>query len=666
MHKLAWHFDFHSHKNIRIGHKPDAAAMARTLQSCGIEEIITFAKGHDGFAYYPTRVGTAHPRMVGDCLGDVVRECQALGIRVLAYLSFGIDGESARKHNDWAQVGPNGPLLSKDHFINVCPFTPYLDKLMLPMIGEILDRYPVDGFFFDTMGAMGICYCDCCRREFRKIAGLDIPRDAGDPNWGAYGRFRHDRAFAVVERVGRFIAARKPDAKTGFNHIGSFFYPEKPPAGISCLTMDFATPGPQSLQASLCSAHGSTAQLPADIMSTIFNQGWADWSPRPFAALEQEAVAVWARNCRPYIGDRLHPENRLDPISIRAMQFMKQVADRVAREYPAADAKLAPDILVLHEPRSIYGADMGHFAASGSSFAAVEGAHHLLLDAGANFTLVASCHLEAHLSGARLVVVPEAPFLDGATAATLRGYVEAGGRVLVVGNVPRIADGPWDVIGVDREDKPWQDHIYLPLWEASAEKSPVLVRGDFHKLNPTSAATVLPAIRPYDCDHGMRFGHGIGPASDQPSEFAALTRRRLGKGEVWYLEAPIFSDYSRNANWTQIDWVRSLLDRMIAPAVQVISACGSVEVVAHADAQATWAFLVNHAGEQSNGEQRWTRTFAPVPAIPISLRVRDSKRRLPRSVTSQGAPLAWQTKGDCLEIDLTLDSIWRVVRLDWG
>ena len=666
MYKLAWHLDFHSHKNIRINHDPDTAAMARVLRECQIEEIITFAKGHNGFAYYPTKVGTPHPRMKGDAFGDVLKACTAEGVRVLPYASFGIDGEAGRKHNEWAQVFANGPQLTDDWYISLCPFTPYYEELMLPMIEEILEAYTIDGFWFDTMGAMGICYCEWCQREFRETHGLEIPREPGDANWGVYGQFRHDRGERLVADVGRFICERKPDAKVGFNQLGTVRHPERMPEGISCLTLDFTTSGPQSLQASLCSAYGSTADRPADIMSTIFNQGWGDWTPRPFAGLEQEAVAVWARKCRPYLGDRLHPANRLDPISVRAMRFTSGIQEQMAAVYPEDDSKLAPDALLLHGPGAMYGEDLRSFAIHRDGLLPLVGAHRLMLDAGANFAVAAECFLRDHIGDCQLVVLPQMPAIDAATEGVLRDYVEKGGKLLVVGGVPNVNGRPLDWLGISRDDSPWQDHIYLPLWETPEEKSPVLVRGDFHKLGASEAETVLPAIRPYDCDHGVRFGWGIGPASDEPSEFPALVRRQMGQGEIWYLEAPVFTDYEENANWTQIDWFRELLRRIVPEqTARVVSDAGSVEVVVHANQNTTWAFLINHGGEQLTRGRAWSRTFAPVPPFAIRLEIRVPSGRTPASVTWAGEAVPWCLAGESLVIEQNLDAIWRVFRVDW-
>ena len=83
------------------------------------------------------------------------------------------------------------------------------------------------------------------------------------------------------------------------------------PDGINRLTLDFATYGAQSRQASLCSNYGSTASLPADIMPTRYNEGWGDWTSAPASSLEQVAAPVFAFGERLYMGDRLHPANRI-------------------------------------------------------------------------------------------------------------------------------------------------------------------------------------------------------------------------------------------------------------------------------------------------------------------------------------------------------------------
>jgi hypothetical protein len=588
---------------------------------------------------------------------------------VLAYISFGIDGEAGRRHPEWAQIGnpDHAPHITEDHFVSMCPYTPYIDELMLPMIQEIIDGYDVDGFFFDTMGAMGVCHCACCRAEFAKRHDREIPRDASDPDWGMYGAFRRERAWEMVGRIGRYIAERKPDFKVGFNWVGTSRFPEKMPGGVTCLTCDYSTTGPQSLQASYHACYGKTADRTCDVMFTDINRGWGDWAPRLLPGLEQTAVTVWAHGCRPYLGDRLHPTNRLDPLSVRAIRFMGKVQSALEAVAPPEDAEQPGEVLMVIGPHGLYGEDMSKFASDRSGAVPSAGTHRLLLDAGLPMAMTAECFLPAHLDRAKVVVLPELAAIDADTDAGLKSFVEAGGQLLVTGRIPNVDGALMNWLGVSREDRPWQDHIYLPLWQDDPEKSPVLVHGDFHRVSPEAGTeVVLRAIQPYDCSYGMRFGHATGPISFARSDVPALTRRSLNRGAVWYLEANIGTCYHTVANYWQADWFRNLFERLLPrPAVRVVSAAGSVEVVAHTTQDAVWAFLINHGGEQLCHGSAASRVFEWVPPYPIVLEIAIPEGRTVAGVSCAGEPLAYEIDDGVLRIPQTMDRLWRVVKVEW-
>jgi len=665
MKQLAWHLDLHTPGYVRVNTEPDVLAAARELKAARVEEIITFAKCHFGYAYYPTRVGTPHPGMKGDAFGDFCAACKAEGIRVLAYLSFGIDGQAVEKHPEWAQLHtPERKPIQPGLFHSVCPFTPYTTDLMLPQIAEVIERYRPGGFFFDTMGALGVCHCECCKKAFREHSGQEIPVTPGDPLWAAYGRFRHDRALALLDRIGRFIQGRLPGGRVGFNQIGSLPFPEAMPEGVTYLTLDFATSGSQCVQASLNASFGSTASLPSDIMPTVFDQGWGDWSLSSDTHLRQVAAAVWARGARLYMGDRLHPKNRLDRRSSHALRVLADAHNRMEAHMPPAEAALAPDILILHSPHAINGPDMSQFAINvRDRLLPLEGAHRLMLDAGLNTAVVAECYLDAWLAKARLVVLPEAPALSATTNHLLREYVTRGGKVLAVGRVPSVAGAPMDWTGVRQEEPPWQDHIYLPPWDTEFE---TLVRGDFHKAALRGATAVCLAIPAWDARHGHRYGWGIGPACDEPSPFPALTRQAVGKGEAWTLGAPMFSDYARHANWAQVAWWRQMIERMsLARRAQVHTPSGAVDLALYESTASTWAVLVNMTGEQVAWNGRpWARTPGPVTAVKATLELA-ACGRVPGRVLVDGAPGEAASFRNQIQIPLNIAAEWRIVRVDW-
>ena len=662
---LAWHFDFHSHKSVRIGHNSDYAGVAKALKEAGVEEIITFAKCHNGFSYYPTKVSTPHPLMKEDVFGGTVKACRAADISPLAYISFGIDGEACRKHPDWSQVFATGPMVSPDWFICVCPFTAYTDELMLPQIDEIIKTYRPDGFFFDTMSALGTCYCECCKRDFKAAHGLEIPREEKDPNWGVYGAFRHKRGMALLERVGKFIQQRLPGARVGFNQIGSAPYPEKMPASITRLTLDPPTHGPQSRSMGFCAVYGQYADRPADVMPTIFNQGWGDWSIATAQRLEKTAAAAWARNVRLYVGDRMHPEGRLDGTATLALRQMKDIRRRMAAEFPSDAALTDDEVLILHSRSTVYGEDMRHFAIDPRArLAPLQGAHRLLGDAGSTLGICAEAFLSARLRGMNLVVLPEIPTLDADTEAVLRLYVENGGRILVVGRVPLVGGKPMNWLGVARSDAPWQDHIYLPAWPSMSHTLPVLVRGPFHRVTLAGAEAIVPAIQPYDLAAGVRMGWGICPPASEPSGNPALTRCRYGRGEVWYLEAPIFSDYATGGNWQQVEWLAGLMEQVLpAPRACLCGSPGNVELICRRAQDTTWAVLVNHGGEEFFGARNWPRVLEAQPPYDVVLKLRDARR--PVRVTCNGVDVRFQVRDGVVIVPVVMDSIWKVIKAQW-
>lgn len=667
MKQLAWHFDFHSHQRVRIGHNPDPEGIADALADAGVEEIISFAKCHTGFSYYPTDIGVPHPKLKGDPFGDVVRACREREVQVLAYVSFGIDGEMGRRHADWRQwFSPTEPETNEDGFISVCPFTPYMDDSFLPQVEELIEQYQPAGFFFDTMGAFMPCYCDACRAAYDEAEG-EIPTELDSKAGATYGSWRHQRALDLIARVGEVIHDRLPDAEIGFNQIGTPPFPEALPESISRLTLDFATFNAQSRQASLCASYGATASREADIMPTRFNQGWGDWSAAPDLSLEQVAAPVLAYRQRLYMGDRLHPANRLTDGTREALTQLSRLWQNMNQALPDEAVPFTPDTVVLHSASAVYGGDLRHFAIDPRSrLAPLAGAHRLLMDAGRNLAIAADCYLDDWLQPDRLLIVPDLPAMSKTTAERLKAFAEDGGEILVTGCIPQVDGKPLDWLGVEDTDDLWQDHLWLP-WPAT-DDHPVLVRGDSHVLQPNGAEAVLYPRAPYDLIHGASMGWGINPPADEEAQHPVMTRATVGSGAAWFLGCPIFTDYARGLNLQQKRWLEEML-RLVQPRPlqRLISPHGSVELVPYADDRTSWSVLLNHGGEEfaPYGEAPWPRTVGPLPPYDVTLVVRDPQMRRPKGVTLGGQPADWERLDDEVHVEVRLDRVWHVVKIAW-
>lgn len=677
MAKLNWFFDFHSHIEVNIGRQPAVMEIASRLVDAGVTEMTMFAKGHCGFTYYPTDLPKCyrHPKMIGDPLGSVVDACTSKGLAALAYISFGVDGHGARMNPLWAKHKANYvPSYSHDHFINTCPYTPYTQESILPQVDEVIARYPVSGFFFDTMSALSPCYCPFCLQAFRETFAFDPPRKPGDAHWGTFGKWRHDRGIALLGDISSFIQDRKPNAIVAFNQIGCPPYPQPMPQGCTRLSLDFATTGPQSRQASRCAAYGSTTPLPADVMPTIFNGGWGDWSPAPDERHHQVAAAIWARNGSAYFGDRLHPDLKLANPSRSVLTSIANFKQQYESHAPSSDATLAPDVLILHGQSMQYKADYSTFSIDEQThLRPLSGATDILLDAGVNYSVVAEYCLANNFQGVKTIVLPELDAISAESAKTLQQFASTGGQILIVGNVPKVDGQPlsWAGISAD-ESTPWCDHMYLPALDESPEASPVLVRGNHYKTIASEGTQVVSfAIAPLDMRSGISMGWGIAPPCDEPTSSPMLSCTPVGcqGGHVWVLASELFTSYQQQGNWQQVRYAAALMQRVMPrPSVRVNSSHGQIEAVGHQSENHTWVNLINHGGETScHGDRQWTRTWGPLPRHQITVEIASSQNTSPKSVTLNNAavPFNFDASDQLLKVPVLVDQAIHTLHVSW-
>ncbi len=109
----------------------------------------------------------------------------------------------------------------------------YQQEYLFRILGEAIDRYPLDGIFFNMIGYQtrdysrnyhGICQSDACRRRFREWSGgLTLPRkeDPDDPVFRKYDQFRTETSNELFMRVNEFIKGKRPDiAICTYTHAG--------------------------------------------------------------------------------------------------------------------------------------------------------------------------------------------------------------------------------------------------------------------------------------------------------------------------------------------------------------------------------------------------------------------------------------------------------------
>lgn len=178
---------------------------------------------------YPTALPfqTANPylanRASGDLIGDAVAAAGKRGVHVLARMDFSkIDHRRAEEHPEWCFVDAAGEFQVYNGLTSVCPSAGYYQHRLFDVVDEVLDRYPIDGFFFNWMSYneidyskqyRGVCQCTSCQRAFRDFApNARLPVGRESPDYGTWRRFTATMLNELTARVRAHIAKRRPEA----------------------------------------------------------------------------------------------------------------------------------------------------------------------------------------------------------------------------------------------------------------------------------------------------------------------------------------------------------------------------------------------------------------------------------------------------------------------
>lgn len=152
-------------------------------------------------AYYPSEFGLQYrAAALGD--KDTYREwsdaAHERGIAVIARMDLSrATEEFYRAHPDWFAVDREGkPYTSQGRYFS-CVNSDYYKKYIPEVLREIISKYHPEGFTDNSWKGIGkdkICYCENCRRKFRKETGFELPEkaDYDDPAYRAWIKRSYD------------------------------------------------------------------------------------------------------------------------------------------------------------------------------------------------------------------------------------------------------------------------------------------------------------------------------------------------------------------------------------------------------------------------------------------------------------------------------------------
>lgn len=406
----------------------DVEAVLDAIEAHGADTWLLSVGGI--IAHHPSRLASqsVNPHLAerasGDLVGDATRAAQARGVRVLARMDFSkVDAARAERHPEWCFVSPTGEPQLYNGYRSVCPSGEYYQCEMFEIIAEVLEAYPIAGFFFNWMSFnevdysrryRGVCHCEACRRGFARFAPeLELPAgpdDAGYARWKEYSNGvltdLHRRMQAHVRRLAPQAALIQGDrADVTFHEANNAVGREL---------------WHQATADAVDAARSTDPARPVFVNAVAFVDmpyRWAGEDPRH---LEQYAVQTLAHGAQPstYImGTPAHSPFPGLAASSRITRFHRDHQQDYDGLVPTARTALARP------------------TGTGRSRAEYEGWHSALSEAHIPAVTLHPAALSA-LDRDRfdLVILPDLGALPGQAANALRRFVDEGGAVIATGS----------------------------------------------------------------------------------------------------------------------------------------------------------------------------------------------------------------------------------------
>lgn len=205
----------------------DVDAVLDAIEAYGADTWLLSVGGI--IANYPSRLASqsVNPALAergsGDLVGDAVAAATRRGVRVLGRMDFSkIDARRAEEHPEWCFVSSEGSPQVYNGYRSVCPSGDYYQHRMFDVVGEVLERYQLGGFFFNWMSFnefdysrtyWGVCHCESCLVGFRAFApGVPHPSGPDSPGYRTWQAFSGQVLGDLQQRMRDHIRALRPGA----------------------------------------------------------------------------------------------------------------------------------------------------------------------------------------------------------------------------------------------------------------------------------------------------------------------------------------------------------------------------------------------------------------------------------------------------------------------
>ena len=563
-------------------------------------------------AQYPTRAPFHYPSAFlppsRDLFGEVLRDAHARGIRVIGRFDLSKTQKPVfDAHPEWFFKRTNGEPAIYSGLYSTCINGDYYRRHALTILAEALERYEVDGLFFNMFGnptadysgvAMGPCQCDACRTRYQARYGRGLPSTAD----ADYRAFMTDSAREVAATIAALIHEKRPRA-------AFLTYIKDHTDGImseSNTAVGRALPlWPYSASDNVSRSIGSEPdKVPINLAMSFVDYPWR-YAHVPKAEMQLRLYQNMAHGGPPavaVVGTMQQQDRSALDASKPIFQFHARHQDLYAGQQNAGR------VLLL---------------ATGDT-SSYRGFFRLLTEQHIPFVVSENLRaLENRSRTFELVIAPDNPPKE------LERYVRDGGRVLSAGTVP--PPFPVGAVAGRRSTQGyWRIHDRSALPSLSSTDL-LFIDGDYLELAPIERPllTLIPTAM---------FGPPEKVWSDKvESTVPGLVFVEHGKGRAAYIPWDIGRLYYRHSSEAHAGLMADVIDRLLPSGRQLRTSAHPLVEVTVMDQPArrrTLVHLVNGTGHQD------TAYFAPIALHDIRIELDRDVRRVRAVALDRDLPVA--------------------------
>lgn len=424
------HLDLHpTNEDVNLGADLSEANIRKLIEEVNPDYITYDCKGHPGYAGYPTEVGVAAPNIQQDSLAMWRKVTKELDKPLAIHYSGVQDWIQVKNHPEWGVQSADG----RTDAVTTSTFGEYVDKLLIPQLKELVDKYDINGVWLDgeCWGAQ-LDYSPMAIQAWKEATGEKFPpTDPKDPHFEDYKNFNRQNFEKYLCHWTEEMHRYKKDLDCCSNWSYTTMMPKPKVAEVDMISGDFDPFLSVDRARTECRYLQNTG-LPWELQSWAFDciQDQDECVKMP-DQIKQEAAVVMMHGggyMNYYLPTRGGYIN--DQIINTAKEISKFCFARKEFSYQSTPV---PQVAVLYPAENQLRRSDRLYAWWGHPLIEVEGVLHAMLESQYSCDVMAEHQIIDRMSDYPYIIIPECDFLSEDFIQKAVEYVKNGGNLFLCG-----------------------------------------------------------------------------------------------------------------------------------------------------------------------------------------------------------------------------------------